>query len=1051
MPQFFINRQIFAWVIAIFIVLAGVISIPQLPVSRFPTIAPPSVSIYATYTGATPQTINDSVVSLIERELSSVKNLLYFESTADTSGGATITATFKPGTDAELAQVDVQNRLKAVEPRLPEAVRRAGLTVESASSGFLMIVTLGSKDGRYNGLALGDYMIRNVAEELKRISGVGRVQSFGTEKAMRVWVDPAKLVSYSLSLAQIVQAIQAQNVQIAPGRVGDAPTVPGQEISVPLTVQGQLGTPEEFAAIVLRSEPNGSKLLLGDVARIELGAQTLSFSILSDGQEATGAAIQLTPGANAIRTADAVRTRLAELATAMPEGMEYGISYDTAPFVKVSIEKVIHTLLEAMVLVFLVMLLFLQKLRYTLIPAIVAPIALLGTFAVMLAAGFSINVLTMFGMVLAIGIIVDDAIVVIENVERIMATEGLSPKQATQKAMKEITGAVIGITLVLAAVFIPMGLSSGSVGAIYRQFSLSMAVSILFSAFLALSLTPALCATLLKPIDPGHHEKRGFFGWFNRGFDRLTTGYAGWVSVLVRRGGRMMILYAVIVAALAYGYTRVPSAFVPEEDQGNFITSFSLPADATAERTRRIVDLYDRHVASRPDVANNLSIMGFGFSGSGPNTAMSFTTLKDWSERTGTIDEEIASATTAMAAAPEGTVMSLKPPAIEELGTTSGFSLRLEDRANRGKDALQAAQDQLLQLAAKSALVNGVYPEGLPAGPSVSLKIDRQKAEVLGVPFTMISDTLSGAIGSTYVNDFPNAGRLQQVIVQADAASRMQIDDVLKLYVRNNAGGMVALSEVVTPVWETSPLQLVRYNGYPAVRIAGNAAPGVSSGDAMAEMERLAKQLPQGFMVEWTGQSYQEKQSASQAPMLLAISMLVVFLVLAALYESWSIPLSVMLVVPLGMLGAVAAVLLRGLENDVFFKVGLITIIGLSAKNAILIVEFAKSLRAEGKSLQEAVVEAARLRLRPILMTSLAFALGVVPLMIARGASAETQHAIGTGVFGGMVSATVLAVLFIPVFYVVVMRLFSRRLKDGLLAGTGNENATSSLGKREGE
>ncbi|MBN9047395.1 MAG: multidrug efflux RND transporter permease subunit [Rhizobiales bacterium] len=1051
MPQFFINRPIFAWVIAIFIVLAGVISIPQLPVSRFPTIAPPSVSIYATYTGATPQTINDSVVSLIERELSSVKNLLYFESTADTSGGATITATFKPGTDAELAQVDVQNRLKAVEPRLPEAVRRAGLTVESASSGFLMIVTLGSKDGRYNGLALGDYMIRNVAEELKRISGVGRVQSFGTEKAMRVWVDPAKLVSYSLSLAQIVQAIQAQNVQIAPGRVGDAPTVPGQEISVPLTVQGQLGTPEEFAAIVLRSEPNGSKLLLGDVARIELGAQTLSFSILSDGQEATGAAIQLTPGANAIRTADAVRTRLAELATAMPEGMEYGISYDTAPFVKVSIEKVIHTLLEAMVLVFLVMLLFLQKLRYTLIPAIVAPIALLGTFAVMLAAGFSINVLTMFGMVLAIGIIVDDAIVVIENVERIMATEGLSPKQATQKAMKEITGAVIGITLVLAAVFIPMGLSSGSVGAIYRQFSLSMAVSILFSAFLALSLTPALCATLLKPIDPGHHEKRGFFGWFNRGFDRLTTGYAGWVSVLVRRGGRMMILYAVIVAALAYGYTRVPSAFVPEEDQGNFITSFSLPADATAERTRRIVDLYDRHVASRPDVANNLSIMGFGFSGSGPNTAMSFTTLKDWSERTGTIDEEIASATTAMAAAPEGTVMSLKPPAIEELGTTSGFSLRLEDRANRGKDALQAAQDQLLQLAAKSALVNGVYPEGLPAGPSVSLKIDRQKAEVLGVPFTMISDTLSGAIGSTYVNDFPNAGRLQQVIVQADAASRMQIDDVLKLYVRNNAGGMVALSEVVTPVWETSPLQLVRYNGYPAVRIAGNAAPGVSSGDAMAEMERLAKQLPQGFMVEWTGQSYQEKQSASQAPMLLAISMLVVFLVLAALYESWSIPLSVMLVVPLGMLGAVAAVLLRGLENDVFFKVGLITIIGLSAKNAILIVEFAKSLRAEGKSLQEAVVEAARLRLRPILMTSLAFALGVVPLMIARGASAETQHAIGTGVFGGMVSATVLAVLFIPVFYVVVMRLFSRRLKDGLLAGTGNENATSSLGKREGE
>ena len=1013
MPQFFIERPIFAWVIAIFIVLAGVIAIPQLPVSRFPTIAPPSVSIYATYTGATPQTINDIIVSPIERELSSVKNLLYFESTADTSGSANITATFKPGTDAELAQVDVQNRLKAVEPRLPEAVRRAGLTVESASSGFLMIVTLGSKDGRYDALALGDYMSRNVAEELKRIPGVGRVQSFGSEKAMRVWIDPVKLVSYSLSPAQIVQAIQSQNVQIAPGRVGDAPTMPGQMVSVPLTVLGQLGTPEEFAAIVLRSEPDGSKLLLGDVARIELGAQSLGFSILNNGQEATGAAIQLTPGANAVRTADAVRARLAELATAMPEGMEYSTSYDTAPFVKISIEKVIHTLLEAMVLVFLVMLLFLQKIRYTLIPAIVAPIALLGTFAVMLAAGFSINVLTMFGMVLAIGIIVDDAIVVIENVERIMATEGLPPKQATQKAMKEITGAVIGITLVLAAVFVPMGLSSGSVGAIYRQFTLSMAVSILFSAFLALSLTPALCATLLKPVDPGHGTK-GFFGWFNRGFDRLTSGYAGWVSVLVRRGGRMTLLYAAILAALAYGYMRVPSAFVPQEDQGSFMTSFSLPADATAERTRSIVNIYDRHIASRPDVLSNLSIMGFGFSGSGQNTAMSFTTLKDWSERTTTLDAEIAAATAAMAAAPEGSVMSLKPPSIEELGTTAGFSLRLEDRANRGKDALQAAEEQLIQLAAKSPLVTGVYPDGLPAGPSVSLEIDRQKAEVLGVPFAMISDTLSAAIGSTYVNDFPHAGRLQQVIVQAEAANRMQVEDVLKLYVRNNAGGMVALSEVVTPVWQTSPLQLMRYNGYPAVRIAGEAAPGVV---AMAEMERLASQLPQGFMVEWTEKSYQEKQSASQAPMLLAISILIVFLVLAALYESWSVPLSVMLVVPLGLLGAVAAVLLRGLENDVFFKVGLITIIGLSAKNAILIVEFAKSLRAQGKSLDEAVVEAARLRLRPILMTSLAFALGVIPLMIARGASAETQHAIGTGVFGGMLSATVLAVLFVPVFY----------------------------------
>ncbi|WP_416067167.1 multidrug efflux RND transporter permease subunit [Rhizobium sp. ZK1] len=1030
MPQFFINRPVFAWVIAIFIALAGVIAIPQLPVSRYPTIAPPSVSISATYTGATPQTINDSIVSLIERELSSVRNLLYFESTADTSGSASITATFKPGTDPDIAQVDVQNRLKAAEARLPETVRRAGVNVESASSEFAMMVALNSKDGRYDALALGDYMVGNIIEELKRVEGVGRVQSFGSERAMRIWVDPAKLVSYSLSLSDITQAIQNQNAQIAPGRVGDEPTMLGQKISIPLTVHGQLATPEQFAAIVLRSEPDGSKLLLGEVARIELGAQSLAFSIRNNGKPAAAAAIQLAPGANAVRTAEGVRMRLAELAQAMPAGMEYTIPYDTSPFVKTSIQKVVQTLVEAMMLVFFVMLLFLQKIRYTLIPAIVAPIALLGTFAVMLAAGFSINVLTMFGMVLAIGIIVDDAIVVVENVERIMATEGLPPKEATQKAMKEITGAVIGITLVLVAVFIPMGLASGSVGAIYRQFTLSMAVSILFSAFLALTLTPALCATVLKPVDPRHSEKKGFFGWFNRNLDRITSGYAGWVGLLVRRGGRMMVFYLVLVAALAYSYLQLPSAFVPEEDQGSFMTSFSLPADATAERTRSIVSMFDSLVMSRPDVENNISIMGFGFSGSGPNAAFAFTSLKDWAERTTTIDEEIGAVTAAMATAPEGTVMSLKPPAIDSLGTTSGFSLRLEDRANRGSAALKAAQDQLLQLAAQSKLVTGVYPEGLPDGANVTLEIDRQKAEALGVTFSMISDTLTAAIGSTYVNDFPNAGRLQQVIVQADAPNRMRTEDVLKLYVRNNAGGMVSLSEVVRPVWQTSPLQLERYNGYPAARIAGNAASGVSSGAAITEMERLASRLPSGFMIEWTGQSLQEKQSASQAPMLLTLSMLVVFLVLAALYESWSIPFSVILVVPLGILGAIMAVLLRGLENDVFFKVGLITIIGLSAKNAILIVEFAKNLRNEGHDIRDAVIEAARLRLRPILMTSLAFTLGAVPLMIAHGASAETQHAIGTGVFGGMVSATVLAVFFVPVFYVVVIRLFGRRGKN---------------------
>lgn len=1027
MPQFFIDRPVFAWVIAIMIVIAGVISIPQLPVSRFPVIAPPSVSIYATYTGATPQVINDSVTTVIEREISGAKNVLYFDSSADSSGSTTITVTFKPGTNPELAQVDIQNRLKAVEAKLPEPVRRAGLTVESASSGFLMIVSLKSKDGTVDALTLDDYLVRNIAPELKRVAGVGRVQSFGSEAAMRVWIDPVRLLAHSISMAEVTQAIQTQNIQVAPGRLADAPTVPGQKVSVPLNVRGQLQSPEEFSRVILRSNADGSRLTLGDIATIEVGSQSSSFVILDGGKPATAAAIQMTPGANAVSTADGVRARLAELALTMPTGLDYAISYDTAPFVKISIQKVVQTLVEAMVLVFLIMLLFLQNVRYTLIPAIVAPIALLGTFAVMMAIGYSINVLTMFGMVLAIGIIVDDAIVVVENVERLMAKEGLSPREATRKAMGEITGAVIGITLVLTAVFLPMGLASGSVGAIYRQFTVSMAVSILFSAFLALSLTPALCATLLKPVSPDHHQKKGFFGWFNRGFDLLTQGYAGWVAGLVRRTGRTMVVYLAIVAAVAFGYTTLATTFVPEEDQGSFMTSFTLPAEATAERTRDVVNLFEEHVKTRPDIANNLTIMGFGFSGSGPNTAMSFTTMTDWDKRTTSVDQELAAATDAMSAANEGQVFSLKPPAIDELGTTSGFSLRLQDRANQGAGALAAAAAQLTELASQSKLLTDVRVDGLPSGPSVTLNIDRQKAAALGVAYSTISDTLSGAVGSTYVNDFPRDGRLQQVVVQAEPASRMQVDDILKLHLRSDTGKMVRLSELVTPEWSTIPLQVTRYNGYPSTSISGSAAKGVSSGKAMDEIEQLALKLPRGFAVEWTGQSLQERQSGAQAPMLMAFSFLIVFLVLAALYESWSVPLSVMLVVPLGVIGAVIAVHLRGLENDVFFKVGLITLIGLSAKNAVLIVEFARKRQSEGLALADAIVEAARLRLRPIVMTSLAFTLGVVPLVIASGASSETQNAIGTGLFGGMISGTVLAVIFVPVFYVVVTRLTRRR------------------------
>jgi len=1035
MPQFFIDRPIFAWVVAIVIVLVGLIAIPQLPIARYPTVAPPSVSIYASYPGATPQSMNDNVVSLIERELSSVKNLLYFESSVDTSGEASVTATFKPGTDPEMAQVDVQNRLKTVEPRLPQMVRQTGVSVESASSSFLMIIDLVSPDGSRDPIRLGDYAARNIVPELKRIGGVGRTQLFGSEQAMRIWFDPVKLVAYNLSIGDVTAAIAAQNIQIAPGKLGDAPTVQGQRVTVPLTAKGQLSTPEQFAAIVLKADRDGSRVTIGDVARVELGAQTSTFSVRTNGRPSAGVAIMLSPGANAVQTRQAVLARLEELKQAMPAGIAPVVTFDTAPFVRISIEKVVTTLVEAMVLVFLVMFLFLQNVRYTFIPAIVAPIALLGTFTVMLLAGFSINVLTMFGMVLAIGIIVDDAIVVVENVERLMAEEGLSPKEATRKAMREITGAVIGITLVLSAVFIPMAFASGSVGAIYRQFTLSMAVSILFSAFLALSLTPALCATILKPVQ-GHQRKNRFFTSFDRGFARITGRYGQWLGTLLRHTRRAMAGFALVVGLLVLGFANLPTAFLPEEDQGYFLTLFQLPADATTERTLDIVKRYEAHAMARPGIKDVETVLGFGFAGSGSNVGMTFTMLKDWGDRKGaTASAEIASATQAMAKVPEGQVMTLMPPAIDELGNSSGFALRLQDRANLGQEALLAAQYQLIGAAAQSKLVTGVYPENLPDSTSVELDIDRQKAQALGVSFAAINDTISAAMGSFYVNDFPERGRMQQVIVRADAPYRMQLSDVLKLHVRNENGGMVPLSEVVTPIWGHTPLQLTRYNGYPSMKIAGSAAPGVSSGEAMAEMERLAARLPKGFAIEWTGQSLQEKQAGAEAPMLLALSMLVVFLVLAALYESWSIPLSVMLVVPLGLVGAFAAVLLRGLPNDIFFKVGMITIIGLSAKNAILIVEFAKQYREQGMGLTEAAMTAAGVRLRPILMTSLAFTLGVVPLMIAGGASAETQHAIGTGVFGGMITGTILAIFLVPVFFVVVLgladRLAERRARRG--------------------
>ncbi|MET3524536.1 multidrug efflux pump [Mesorhizobium abyssinicae] len=1011
---------------AAFIALFGIIAIPQLPVARFPTIAPPTISVFASYPGASAETVNEEVVVPIESELTGVKNLLYFSSTADSTGGASITLTFASGTNPELAMVDVQNRLKGVEPRLPALVRQAGLSIESASAGFLAIVTLSAQGNRFSALDLEDYFTKYIVPELKRIKGVGRLQSFGTEKAMRIWVDPLKLEMLNLSVADVAAAIQTQNLQVAPGQLGAAPTVPGQMVTVPLSVGSDLSTPEQFSKLVIKGERSGATVLLSDVARVEIGAQTSSFSMLQNGNQVTGAAILLSPGANAVATAEAIKARLAELKASMPEGISYALPFDTSPFIKVSIDKVIATLVEAMVLVFAVTYVFLQSIRYTVIPAVVAPVALLGTFAVMFLVGYSINVLTMFGMVLAIGIIVDDAIVVVENVERIMATEGLSPKEATRKAMNEITGAVIGISAVLVAVFIPMGLASGSVGAVYRQFTLSMTVSILFSALLALTLSPALCASLLKPVQYGQ-KKWPPLALFDKAVDKLTHGYGKTVGALLRRGGRVMAVYVILVAALIYWFPLVPTAFMPNEDQGHYIVSFTLPADATQERTAKVTDLFSTIVSQREATKDSLLINGYSFMGAGSNAAMAYVTLKDWKERANLpASKEVAAMTKAMANTPEGSIVVWLPPAVEELGGGGGFSFMLQDRSGKGLDALLAAQKQLLNSAAKSPKLASLFNYSLPSGPNVELQFDRNKAQALGVSLQAVSETLSTAISSSYVGDFSDAGKLHPVTIQADARHRMQVADVLRLFVRSDNGGMVALGEVATAKWNSSPRQISRYNGYLAVSLGGQGAKGVTNGDAMAEVDRLVQQLPEGFGVEWTGESLQQRQAGAQTQMLLTISTLIVFLVLAALYESWTLPISVMLIVPLGIIGSVAAVSLGGQSNDVFFQVGLITVIGLSAKNAILIVEFAKAKLHEGWALPDAIVEAARLRIRPIVMTSLAFALGVLPLVYARGASAETQKALGTGVLGGIIAATVFALLFVPVFYHLVMLIFGK-------------------------
>ncbi|MDO8298526.1 efflux RND transporter permease subunit [Lacisediminimonas sp.] len=1028
MAKFFIDRPVFAWVIALFILIGGALAVTQLPVAQYPTIAPPSIVVTANYPGASARIVDESVVSLIEQEMNGAEGLLYMESESDANGQGQVTVTFQAGTNPDLAAVDVQNRLKRVEARLPQAVAQQGVQVTKARSNFLLFTTLSSTDGRLDPVALGDYLSRNVLNELRRVPGVGQAQLFGTERAMRIWLDPDKLVGYKLTPSDVATAIRTQNAQVASGTLGDLPSPDSQQISSQVVVTGQLTSVEEFQNIILRANPDGSTVRLKDVARVEIGGQGYATAARLNGKATSAIGVQLSPTANALATAKAVRAKMNELSRYFPAGVKYDIPYDTSLFVQISIEEVVKTLLEAIFLVFLVMYLFLQNFRATLIPTVVVPIALMGTFATMAAFGYSINVLTMFGLVLAIGILVDDAIVVVENVERIMSEEGLSPRDATRKAMGQITGAIIGITLVLVAVFIPMAFFGGAVGAIYRQFTLSMVSAMLFSALMALTLTPALCATLLKPIAKGSHvERRGFFGWFNRGFKTSADRYQGVVAGMLRKTGRYMVLYALIIVAVAVMFMRMPTSFLPSEDQGYLITNVQLPPGASAHRTLAVIEQVENYYLNNPLVDKIVAVTGFSFSGRGQNAGLVFTPLIDWSERKGADQGAQAIAGKAFGAVSgirDAIVFPVNPPPIRELGNATGFSFRLQDRGGLGREALIAARNQLLGMATTSKVISGIRPEGLEDTPQLQLDIDRNKASALGVSFADINAVLANTMGSSYLNDFPNQGRMQRVILQADAPERLRPEDLMKLHVRNSQGNMVALSSFSQSRWVTGPVQLVRYNGYPAIKLSGDAAPGRSTGDALAEMEKMMSQLPAGFGFEWTGQSYEEKTSGSQAPALFALSLLAVFLVLAALYESTTIPLSVLLVVPLGVIGALLGANMRDMPNDVYFKVGLIAIIGLSAKNAILIIEFAKDLQAQGRGLVEATLEAVHLRFRPILMTSLAFILGVLPLVVASGAGSASQRAIGTGVMGGMITATVLAVFLVPVFFVVVRSVF---------------------------
>ncbi|EMX7403944.1 efflux RND transporter permease subunit [Salmonella enterica] len=1034
MANFFIRRPIFAWVLAIILMMAGALAIMQLPVAQYPTIAPPAVSISATYPGADAQTVQDTVTQVIEQNMNGIDNLMYMSSTSDSAGSVTITLTFQSGTDPDIAQVQVQNKLQLATPLLPQEVQQQGISVEKSSSSFLMVAGFVSDNPNTTQDDISDYVASNIKDSISRLNGVGDVQLFGAQYAMRIWLDANLLNKYQLTPVDVINQLKVQNDQIAAGQLGGTPALPGQQLNASIIAQTRLKDPEEFGKVTLRVNTDGSVVHLKDVARIELGGENYNVVARINGKPASGLGIKLATGANALDTATAIKAKLAELQPFFPQGMKVVYPYDTTPFVKISIHEVVKTLFEAIILVFLVMYLFLQNIRATLIPTIAVPVVLLGTFAVLAAFGYSINTLTMFGMVLAIGLLVDDAIVVVENVERVMMEGNLSPREATEKSMSQIQGALVGIAMVLSAVFIPMAFFGGSTGAIYRQFSITIVSAMALSVLVALILTPALCATLLKPVSAEHHEKKsGFFGWFNTRFDHSVNHYTNSVSGIVRNTGRYLIIYLLIVVGMAVLFLRLPTSFLPEEDQGVFLTMIQLPSGATQERTQKVLDQVTHYYLNneKANVESVFTVNGFSFSGQGQNSGMAFVSLKPWEERNGeenSVEAVIARATRAFSQIRDGLVFPFNMPAIVELGTATGFDFELIDQGGLGHDALTKARNQLLGMVAKHPdLLVRVRPNGLEDTPQFKLDVDQEKAQALGVSLSDINETISAALGGYYVNDFIDRGRVKKVYVQADAQFRMLPGDINNLYVRSANGEMVPFSTFSSARWIYGSPRLERYNGMPSMELLGEAAPGRSTGEAMSLMENLASQLPNGIGYDWTGMSYQERLSGNQAPALYAISLIVVFLCLAALYESWSIPFSVMLVVPLGVVGALLAASLRGLNNDVYFQVGLLTTIGLSAKNAILIVEFAKDLmEKEGRGLIEATLEASRMRLRPILMTSLAFILGVMPLVISRGAGSGAQNAVGTGVMGGMLTATLLAIFFVPVFFVVVKRRFNR-------------------------